>query len=143
MNTSLRNIALISAVPILLGIVLATGLTWPRTVDSAPGVKEASKGPIQQWTKVSVDLPSSQTPFPPGNGSVIANAQCLICHSAGMVLRQPPLTQDEWVGEINKMRNAFGAPLPADQVEALAKYLHGINGRSSPNGPSAVDAQGS
>jgi mono/diheme cytochrome c family protein len=142
MNTSLRNIALISAVPILLGIVLATGLTWPRTVDSAPAVKEAAKGPIQQWTKVSVDLPSSQTPFPPGNGSVIANAQCLICHSAGMVLRQPPLTQDEWVGEINKMRNSFGAPLPADQVEALAKYLHSINGRS-PNGPSAVDGQGS
>jgi mono/diheme cytochrome c family protein len=142
MNTSLRNIALISAVPILLGIVLATGLTWPRTADSAPAVKEAAKGPIQQWTKVSVDLPSSQTPFPPGNGSVIANAQCLICHSAGMVLRQPPLTQDEWVGEINKMRNSFGAPLPADQVEALAKYLHSINGRSL-NGPSAVDGQGS
>jgi mono/diheme cytochrome c family protein len=142
MNTSLHNIALISAVPTLLGIVLATGLTWPRAVDSAPAVKEAAKGPIQKWTKVSVDLPSSQTPFPPGNGAVIANAQCLICHSAGMVLRQPPLTQDEWVGEINKMRNAFGAPLPADQVEALAKYLHSINGRS-PNGPSAVDGQGS
>ena len=143
MNTSLRNIALISAVPLLLGIALATGLTWPRTVDSAPAAQEAAKGPIQKWTKVSVDLPSSQTPFPPGNGAVIANAQCLICHSAGMVLRQPPLTQDEWVGEINKMRNAFGAPLPADQVEALAKYLNGINGLQSPNGASAVDGQGS
>jgi hypothetical protein len=58
-------------------------------------------------------------------------------------LRQPPLTQDEWVGEINKMRNSYGAPLPADQVEALAKYLHGINCRLSPNGPSVVDGQGS
>jgi len=143
MNTSLRNIALISAVPLLLGIALATGLTWPRTVDSAPAAKEAAKGSSQKWTKVSVELPSSLTPFPPGDGSVIANAQCLICHSAGMVLRQPPLTQDEWVGEINKMRNAFGAPLPADQVEALAKYLNGINGLQSPNGASAVDGQGS
>jgi len=44
------------------------------------------------------------------------------------VLRQPPLTEDEWIGEINKMRNAFGAPLPADQVDALAKYLSSING---------------
>src|ERR1700737_662111 len=128
MNTNLRNIALISAVPLLLGIALATGLTWPRTVNSAPAAKEAPKGPVQKWTKVSVELPSSQTPFPPGDGSVIANAQCLICHSAGMVLRQPPLTQDEWVGEINKMRNSFGAPLPAEQVKALAKYLHSING---------------
>ena len=143
MNTSLRNIALISAVPLLLGIALATGLTWPRTVDSAPAAKEAAKGSSQKWTKVSVELPSSQTPFPPGDGSVIANAQCLICHSAGMVLRQPPLTQDEWVGEINKMRNAFGAPLPADQVEPLAKYLHSIDGRQSQNDSSAVDGQGS
>jgi hypothetical protein len=66
----------------------------------------------------------------------------LICHSAGMVLRQPPLTQDAWTVEVNKMRNAFGAPLPADQAEALAKYLRSINGQS-PNGPSAVDGQGS
>ena len=142
MNTSLRNFVLISAVPALLGIVLAAGLAWPSTVNSEPAAKEGAKGPIQKWTKVSVDLPVSQISFPPGNGSVIANAYCLICHSAGMVLRQPPLTQDEWTVEINKMRNAFGAPLPADQVEALAKYLRNINGQS-PKGPSAVDGQAS
>jgi hypothetical protein len=45
------------------------------------------------------------------------------------------------VGEINKMRNAFGAPLPADQVAPLAKYLYTINGRHS--GPTTVDGQGS
>ena len=131
MNTNLRSAALIWSVPVLLGIALAGGLTWPRTVDSEPTAKEAAKGPVQKWVKVSVDLPASQTSFPPGNGSVIANAQCLICHSAGMVLRQPPLTQDEWTGEINKMRNSYGAPMPADQVEALVKYLQSINGRQS------------
>src|SRR5258706_14311086 len=140
MNTSLRNFVLISAVPALLGIVRAVGLAWPSTVNSKPAAKEGAKGPMQKWTKVSVDLPASQISFPPGNGSVIANAYCLICHSAGMVLRQPPLTQDEWTVEINKMRSAFGAPLPAEQVEALAKYLRSINGQS-PKGPSAVDGQ--
>jgi hypothetical protein len=60
------------------------------------------------------------------------------------VLRQPPLTEDEWTGEINKMRNSFGAPLPADQVAALARYLHSINGGQHPlNGPSVLDGQGS
>ena len=142
MNTSLRNVALISTVPVLLGIALAAGLAWPGTVNSAPAAKEAVKGSVPKWVKVSVDLPVSQISFPPGNGSVIANAYCLICHSAGMVLRQPPLTQDEWTVEINKMRNAFGAPLPADQVEALAKYLRSINGQST-KGPSAVEGQGS
>jgi hypothetical protein len=58
-------------------------------------------------------------------------------------LRQPPLTQDEWTVEINKMRNAFGAPLPADQVQALAQYLRSINGRRSQKGPAAVDEQAS
>jgi mono/diheme cytochrome c family protein len=143
MNTSLRNFALIWSVPILLGIALAAGLTWPRTVDSEPAAKEEAKVPIQKWVKVSVDLPASQISFPPGNGSVIANAYCLICHSAGMVLRQPALTQDEWTGEINKMRNSFGAPLPADQVESLAKYLRSINGRESSGKQVAVDGQGS
>jgi len=143
MNTSLRNFVLISAIPVLLGIALAAGLVWPGTVNSEPAAKEAVKGSVLKWVKVSVDLPASQVSFPPGNGSVIANAYCLICHSAGMVLRQPPLTQDEWSSEINKMRNAFGAPLPADQVEALAKYLRSINGRQSQKGPSAVDGQAS
>src|ERR1700722_15506360 len=142
MNTTLRNLVLISAGPVFLGITLAAGLAWPRTVNSEPAAKEAAKGPIQKWTKVSVELPVSQISFPPGDGSVIANAYCLICHSAGMVLRQPPLTQDEWTVEINKMRNAFGAPLPADQVEALAKYLRSISGQP-PKGPSAVDGQAS
>ena len=143
MNTSLRNFVLISAVPVLLGVALAAALAWPRTVNSEPAAKEVVKGSVPQWAKVSVDLPVSQISFPPGNGSVIANAYCLICHSAGMVLRQPPLTQDEWTVEINKMRNAFGAPLPADQVEALAEYLLSINGRQSQKGPSAVDGQAS
>jgi mono/diheme cytochrome c family protein len=142
MNTSRPNLALISAVPMVLAIALGTGLTWPRTVNSEPAAKLVVKGSVPKWVKVSVDLPASQVSFPPGNGSVIANAYCLICHSAGMVLRQPPLTQDEWTAEINKMRNAFGAPLPADQVEALAKYLRSINGQST-KGPSAVDGQGS
>ena len=142
MNTSMRNVVLICSVPVLLGIALAAGLTWPRVVVSEPAAQEAAKGPVQKWVKVSVDLPVSQASFPPGNGSVIANAYCLICHSAGMVLRQPPLTQDEWTAEINKMRNAFGAPLPADQVEALAKYLRSINGEAR-HGPSAVDGQAS
>ena len=141
MNTRLRNFVLISAVPVLLGIAVAAGLLWPSAVNSAPATKEAVRGSVPKWVKVSVDLPASQISFPAGDGSVIANAYCLICHSAGMVLRQPPLTQDEWTVEINKMRNAFGAPIPADQVQALAQYLRSITGRQSQKGPSAVDGQ--
>jgi mono/diheme cytochrome c family protein len=144
MNTNLRNVALIWVVPILLGIALATGLAWPHAADSTAAVGETAGGPVQRWAKVSVEVPTSHTAFPAGNGAEIASGQCLICHSAGMVLRQPPLTLAEWTAEINKMRNSFGAPLPADQVGVLARYLVGINGRQqSPGRPSAVDGQGS
>ncbi|HEX7908725.1 MAG TPA: cytochrome c [Paraburkholderia sp.] len=78
---------------------------------------------------VNVTLPDSHNVFPPGEGADLANSQCMICHSAGMVTRQPPLTFDVWKSEINKMRTAYGAPLPEDQVESLAKYLTAINGK--------------
>lgn len=133
MQKGLRNIALISAMAVLVVIALATLAT--RLAPAAPTA--------QTWTKVDVEFPVSQVSFPPGKGAEIANGQCLICHSTGMVLRQPPLSQEEWAGEITKMRSAFGAPMPPDQVEALAKYLYGINGRQSQGGPSVVDGQGS
>lgn len=82
-----------------------------------------------RWKTVSVELPVSNEYFPPGRGDSIANAQCLICHSAGMVLFQPPLTEDVWKAEIMKMRSVYGAIIPADQVDELAAYLHAINGR--------------
>jgi hypothetical protein len=117
-------------VSILLAIALATGQAPSPTRDLSPG---------QRWTKISVELPVSRTSFPPGSGAELTE-QCLTCHSAGMVLRQPPLTQNEWVGEINKMRLSFGAPIPADQVETLARYLYSINGRDAA-APTTVDGK--
>jgi hypothetical protein len=141
MKTRLRSrIALVGAVPILLGIALAVDLAWPRTADPQIFAEGSVSKRGQNWAKVSVELPTSETSFPPGDGVEIT-PQCLVCHSAGMVLRQPPLTLDEWIGEINKMRNAFGAPLPADQVEKLAKYLYSIDGRRSQAGTAIVDGQ--
>ena len=39
MNTSMRHFVLIRSIPLLLGIALATGLTWPRVVVSEPASK--------------------------------------------------------------------------------------------------------
>jgi cytochrome c5 len=83
----------------------------------------AKAEPPARWAKVSVELPTSVAAFPAGDGADIANSQCLICHSVGMVLRQPALSEAQWRASINKMRAAYGAPLPADQVDALAAYL--------------------
>ena len=107
----------------LLAITLIVAST-PR-----PSVAGSSLLSAQRWAPVHVDLPISETPFPPGTGSEIATSQCLICHSAGMILLQPPLTQEQWLAEINKMRSAFGAPIPANQIDALVNYLSSLANR--------------
>ena len=88
-----------------------------------------------RWDKISVQLPTSTARFPAAEGADIANDQCLICHSADMVLRQPARTPAEWQATINKMRSAYGAPLPAEQVGALAAYLSTL----TPNGESTSE----
>lgn len=78
---------------------------------------------------VQVAMPPGATAFAPGPGSDLANQHCVTCHSTGMVLRQPPLSFDEWKAEVAKMRAVYGAPLPADNIEAIARYLTAINGK--------------
>jgi mono/diheme cytochrome c family protein len=94
--------------------------------DTASGKKEV---PARQWTVVRVELPASDQSFPPGNGAELAASQCQICHSAAMILTQPPLKKDEWRAEIMKMRTSYGAPIPQDQVDELADYLEHISAR--------------
>jgi mono/diheme cytochrome c family protein len=94
-------------------------------------VAESPSPGSPKWTPLSVELPVSTRTFPPGEGASIASAQCLICHSAGMVLFQPQRTRAQWTETINKMRTAYGAPLPAEQVDALAAYLASVVGHDS------------
>jgi cytochrome c5 len=108
-------------IPILLAIA---GIS---TAFAEPAQKAPSAASLNRT--VSVTLPDSEQVFPAGAGADIANSQCMICHSAGMVTRQPPLRFGEWTAEINKMRTAYGAPIAAEQVEEFVKYLTVINGK--------------
>ena len=78
----------------------------------------------------SVKLPESTRVFPgDGPGAKAANSYCLMCHSVGMVMNQPDLPKDAWTVEVNKMKNAFKAPIPEDQVAVIADYLDSIKGK--------------
>jgi mono/diheme cytochrome c family protein len=107
--------------------LLTTAIALMLLISIAPQLRAQNRTGVEQpdtrWARLSVQLPTSVTTFPAGNGADIANSQCLICHSAGMVLRQPALSESQWRATIDKMRTAYGAPLPADQVDALATYL--------------------
>jgi cytochrome c553 len=72
---------------------------------------------------VSVSFPRSDNTFQGGRGADAINNDCLICHSAGMVLDQASLTRAAWQAEVEKMRDAFKAPFAAEDIPAIVDYL--------------------
>ena len=115
------------------------GSVWLACALALPGVAGAQTQPLKgpaatvavTWHVVKATLPAGGADFPAGDGSMVATSQCLICHSAGTLLRQPPLSQDQWLAEIRKMRALWGAPIPVDEEQALARHLARINGPAS------------
>lgn len=78
----------------------------------------------------SMQLPAGTGVFPgEGSGAKAANTYCVMCHSADMVTNQPALSDQAWLAEVNKMKDTFKAPIPPDQVQAIAAYLAGIKGK--------------
>ena len=142
MHATRHRMLVVWAVPILLGAAAALGGRAYVTQTMAEQAPRQSNTAPARFAPLNVDLPSGSVTFPDGDGSEIASANCLICHSAGMILRQPPLTMAEWRAEIEKMKTAYGAPIPSDQINPLAKYLATIDGTSSDTGPARVDRQG-
>jgi hypothetical protein len=122
-----RNTAAIYARLVTLTSALVFGSLPLYSQSPAPPRPGVAPTPLH-WDKVSVYLPVSMRLFPEGDGVTTANSQCLICHSVEMVLSQPPRTQAQWTETVNKMRNVYGAPVEADQVETLAKYFTQVVG---------------
>ena len=58
-----------------------------------------------------------------GPGRDKANA-CLACHSLDYIqMNSRFLDKAGWTASVNKMINAFGAPIPREDVEAIVSYL--------------------
>jgi mono/diheme cytochrome c family protein len=57
----------------------------------------------------------------PGREKVM---QCLACHSLDYIqMNSRFLDKAGWTASVNKMINAFGAPIPKEDVDAIATYL--------------------
>jgi len=58
-----------------------------------------------------------------GPGRDKANA-CLACHSLDYIqMNSRFLDKAGWTASVNKMINAFAAPIPKEDVETIASYL--------------------
>ncbi len=97
----------------LLAAALMGAVVAPAPVSAAPFT----------LTSVSVDLPTGDRMFPDGTGADAVNNNCLACHSAGMVLNQPKLSEATWAAIVAKMINAYKAPVDPADVNAIVGYL--------------------
>jgi mono/diheme cytochrome c family protein len=58
----------------------------------------------------------------PGRDAV--EATCAACHSLDYIpLNSPFLNREGWTAEVNKMINAYGAPIPASDAAKIIDYL--------------------
>jgi len=49
---------------------------------------------------------------------------CVACHSLDYIpMNSPFMDKAAWTASVNKMINAFGAPIAKEDVEAIATYL--------------------
>ena len=87
----------------------------------APGPSIAAGGVTLR--SISLSLPQSERIFPGGAEADGINSNCLICHSAGMVLTQPGLSRADWQAEVAKMRDFYKAPIAEKDVPAIVDYL--------------------
>ena len=96
-----------------------------------PGLQEPMPAATSQTfalKSVSVDLPTSDITFRGGAAADAINANCLSCHSAGMVLTQPNLAKAAWAAEVDKMIHAFKAPIEPAAAAAIVDYLSETKG---------------
>jgi cytochrome c5 len=83
---------------------------------------------LTSFQSVNSALPFGDLAFPDGQGSDAISNNCLACHSAEMVLTQPPLPRATWQAEVDKMRAVYKAPIAEEDVKAIVDYLTRIRG---------------
>jgi hypothetical protein len=113
---------------VLAGLILAFIGHPEPTAPLAASAPAYPNAPLTFSLKsVSVELPTSDVAFPGPNAQAIT-ANCLACHSAGMVLTQPSLSKVAWDGIVEKMIHTYKAPIGQGEVAAIVDYLQATKG---------------
>ena len=108
-------------------VALAISAQPAGAQDAAPTAVTASGITLRS---VSVNLPTSDRVFPGGAEAEKITANCTGCHSVGMVIHQPALTEAVWQAEVTKMRIVYKAPVADEDVSAIVAYLVRFKGAS-------------
>jgi len=104
---------------ILIGLLLSTA--FDPASDAAEPLSVTGGGTT--LSSVTLEWPTADRSFPNGPGVDVVNTYCSGCHSPGMVLTQPTLTQAEWQAEVTKMRKVYKADISDAVVPTIIEYL--------------------
>jgi mono/diheme cytochrome c family protein len=77
----------------------------------------------------TIVMPHDEPVFPPGPGREEFVTACVVCHSPRYITMQPPFSRTVWLGEVNKMKDVYGAHISDEQVLKITDYVVSINGR--------------
>jgi cytochrome c553 len=136
----------IAAVGLII-LAIATQARWAgqpalaaEALPGAPAPSIVTGGGVTLHS-VNLSFPNSDSTFPGGRGADAVNNDCLICHSAGMVLDQANLSRAVWQAEVEKMRDAFKAPFAAEDIPAIVDYLTNLKNVMSQSARRQPDAK--
>lgn len=105
-------------------ILLAACGSQPAQPDQAPSRAGSTKAaPLTMIRSDSIALPDDGETFGDGAQAALLDTNCIACHSVTMIRYQPPLTAKQWTGTVEKMREAFHAPIDPAQTEAIVDAL--------------------
>jgi len=63
-------------------------------------------------------------PLKDGPGREVVENTCSVCHSLDYIRTNAPfMTPQVWEAEVNKMINAFGAPVTPEEAKPIIDYL--------------------
>jgi hypothetical protein len=113
-----RRIALAAAAALILAFVL------PEGASGAPKKKKKAQPSTEASVNFDKTLPVLGTKYaqlPPGPMKGLADAACLNCHSADIIVQQH-LTEKQWAADVTKMAG-WGAAVPEDKRAELVAYL--------------------
>src|SRR5437588_1232457 len=79
----------------------------------------------------AIVMPHDEPAFPPGPGRDEFVAACVVCHSPRYITMQPRFSRNTWLGEVNKMKDVYGALITDEQAPRGTEYLVTINRKTA------------
>lgn len=106
-----------------LALLAACGPQPDKSAKSAGEDREPVPAPLAAISSASITLPPDEQTFGAGPEAALLDRSCLACHSASMILYQPPLSRKQWTATVEKMREAYRAPIEAGDTQAIVDAL--------------------